>query len=68
MDIAFEEMLHEDQEYPFACFVVCMGFLLVLTIEHVVLSCVKKSQPKVVVNESNCRCKTIIRSGLPGIL
>ena len=67
MDTAFDELFHQEQDYPFAYFVVCIGFLMVLSIEHVVLSCVR-NQPKVVVNEPNCRCETIIRSGLPGII
>ena len=67
MDTAFDQLFHQEQDYPFAYFVVCIGFLMVLTIEHVVLSCVR-NQPKVEVNNSNCHCETIIRSGLPGIV
>ena len=67
MDTAFDELFDEEQDYPFAYFVVCIGFLMVLMIEHVVLSCVR-TKPKVVVdNESSCHCETNIRSGLPGI-
>ena len=67
METAFDDLFHQEQYYPFAYFVVCIGFLMVLTIEHVVLSCVR-NQPKIEVNEPNCRCETIIRSGLPGII
>ena len=65
MDTAFDELLNGDQDYPFAYFVVCIGFLMVLIIEHVVLSC-EKNQLKVEVNEASCHCETVIRSGLPG--
>ena len=65
MDAAFDELLQGDQDYPFAYFVVCIGFLTVLIIEHMVLSC-EKNKLKVEVNEASCRCETGIRSGLPG--
>ena len=65
MDTAFDELLSGDQDYPFAYFVVCIGFLMVLIIEHMVLSC-EKNKLKVEVNEASCRCETVIRSGLPG--
>lgn len=68
MNLAFNELLHGEQNYPFAYFVVCIGFLTILIIEHVVLSCVR-SKPKVVLSDDpSCRCETIIRSGLPGIM
>lgn len=66
METAFDELLHGEQHYPFAYFAVCIGFLTVLIIEHVVLSCVG-NKPKVVTNyDPSCRCETIVRSGLPG--
>ena len=68
MEVAFDKLLCGKQNYPFAYFVVCIGFLTVLIIEHVVLSCVR-NKPKVVVSDdSSCHCETIIRSGLPGIM
>lgn len=67
MDTAFDK-LDVELDYPFAYFLVCLGFFVVLTIEHVVLSCVRKEQKDDVVNESTCRCETVIRNGLPGIL
>ena len=39
MESAFDELLEGKQEYPFANFVVCIGFLMILLIEHIVLSC-----------------------------
>jgi len=39
MDEAFEKLLEEEMTYPFTQFVVCVGFLLVLVIENIVLSC-----------------------------
>ena len=65
MDTAFDELLNGDQDYPFGYFVVCIGFLTVLIIEHSVLSC-EKNKLKVEINEASCRCETVIRSGLPG--
>lgn len=65
MNTALDELLHGNQHYPFAYFIVCIGFLAVLVIEHVVLSCVK-NKPKVEMNDPICRCENIIRSGLPG--
>ena len=67
MDKAFDELLDREQDYPFAYFVVCIGFLTVLIIEHMVLSC-ERNKMKVEVNESSCRCETVIRSGLPGMV
>ena len=37
MDTAFEELHVDQQDYPFACFVICLGFLIVLIIEQIVL-------------------------------
>lgn len=67
MDTAFDELLHEEPDYPFAYFVVCIGFLLVLIIEQVVLSCIR-TEPKAVheTTDPSCHCDNIIRSGLPG--
>ena len=67
MDKAFDELLDKEQDYPFAYFVVCIGFLVVLIIEHMVLS-FEKDKQKVEINEESCRCETIVRSGLPGIV
>ena len=39
MDEALEDLLEQEVEYPFAQFVVCVGFLFVLVIENVVVSC-----------------------------
>jgi len=38
MDEATEDVLHEEVEYPFTQFVVCIGFLLVLIIENIAVS------------------------------
>ena len=69
MDTAFEELHIGDQDYPFACFVVCLSSLMVLIIEHTVLSFVRN---KVVTNsgviDPSCHCKNNICSGLPGII
>ena len=67
MDTAFDELFHEEQDYPFAYFVVCVGFLIVLIIEQVVLSCVR-NEPMVDHDATgpSCHCENIIRSGLPG--
>ena len=61
MDSAFDELLTGEQDYPFAFFVVCVGFLMVLIIEHLVLSCEGNKQ-NLEQNEAS------IRSGLPGII
>ena len=68
MDSAFDELLHEEPDYPFAYFVVCIGFLMVLIIEQVVLSCVR-NEPTVdhETTDPSCHCENIIRSGLPGM-
>ena len=39
MEEAREELLDEEVSYPFTQFVVCVGFLLVLIIENIVMSC-----------------------------
>jgi len=39
MDEALEELLDEEVEYPFTLFVVCVGFLIILIIENIVVSC-----------------------------
>ena len=68
MESAFDELLDGEQEYPFAYFVVCIGFLIVLLIEHLVLSC-EGNKPKLKENEASFRHReTNIRSGLPGNL
>ena len=68
MDTAFDELFDEEQEYPFAYFVVCLGFLMILIIEQVVLSCIEfQNQPKVEVDDPCCNCENTIHSGLPGI-
>ena len=66
MDSAFDELFDEEQEYPFAYFVVCLGFLMILIIEQVVVSCVEK-RPKAKVGDPSCNCENTIHSGLPGI-
>ena len=67
MDLAFDELLHKEQDYPFTYFVVCVGFLIVLIIEQMVLSCVR-NEPSIdhEATDSSCHCENIIRSGLPG--
>ena len=66
MDTALDELLNKEQDYPFANFIVCIGFLIVLIIEHVVLSCTRNKQ-NVEMTDSSCRCETIVRSGLAGV-
>ena len=66
MDSAFDELFDEEQEYPFAYFVVCLGFLMILIIEQVVVSCIE-NQPNTGVDDPSCNCENTIRSGLPGI-
>ena len=66
MDSAFDELFNEEQEYPFAYFVVCLGFLMILVIEQVVLSCIENQQ-KAKAGDPSCNCENTIRSGLPGI-
>ena len=66
MDTAFEELLNGEQEYPFAYFVVCIGFLMVLIIERIVLSC-EKTKRKFKENGESHRCETNVHSELPGI-
>jgi len=44
MDEALDELLDEEEEYPFTQFVVCVGFLLVLIIENIVVSCKPANQ------------------------
>ena len=39
MDEALEDLIDEEVEYPFTQFVVCVGFLVVLIIENIVVSC-----------------------------
>ena len=39
MDEALEDLIDEEVEYPFTQFVVCVGFLVVLIIENIVISC-----------------------------
>ena len=69
MDTAFEELDIDDQDYPFACFVVCLGFLMVLIIEHIVFSFVRnKTVTDSELTDPSCHCKNNIRSGLPGIV
>ena len=69
MDTAFEELDIGDQDYPFACFVVCLGFLMVLIIEHIVLSFVRnEAVTDSELTDPSCHCKNNIRSGLPGIV
>ena len=68
MDTAFDELFDEEQEYPFAYFVVCLGFLMILVIEQVVLSCTEnQNRPKAKVDDTSCNCESIILSELPGI-
>ena len=68
MGSAFDELFNEEQEYPFAYFVVCLGFLMILVIEQIVLSCTEnQNQPKAEVGDPSCNCENVIRSGLPGI-
>ena len=68
MDTAFDKLFDKEQEYPFAYFVVCLGFLMILIIEQVVLSCIEsQNQPKSEVDDPSCICENAIRSGLPGI-
>jgi len=38
MDEAMEELVVDGDDYPFTQFVVCIGFMLVLVIENIVLS------------------------------
>ena len=66
MDSAFDELFDKEQEYPFAYFVVCLGFLMILIIEQVVQSCIE-NQPKTGADDPSCNCENAIRSGLPGI-
>ena len=69
MDTAFDELFDKEQEYPFAYFVVCLGFLMILIIEQVVLSCIEsQNQPKaeVAMSDFPCICENAIGSGLPG--
>jgi len=70
MNDAFEQLLDKHVEYPFAQFLVCMGFILVLTIENIVMSCVrpKPNKPEETLQPTSpsCRCEANIRSGLPG--
>ena len=61
MESAFDKLLSGEQEYPFANFVVCMGFMMVLIIEHLVLSCEVNKQ-----NSEEEGASGNIRSGLPG--
>ena len=63
MDTAFDELFDEEQEYPFAYFVVCLGFLIILIIEQVVQSCIR-DKPKIRVGDPSGDCEN---SGLPGI-
>ena len=39
MEEALETLLNEEVDYPFTQFVVCVGFLVVLIIENIVVSC-----------------------------
>ena len=66
MDSAFDELFEKEQEYPFAYFVVCLGFMVILIIEQVVLSCIE-NQPKSEAGDPSCNCENMIQSGLPGI-
>ena len=47
MDEAIEDVLHKEVEYPFTQFVVCVGFLLVLIIENIAVSCKSADQDEV---------------------
>ena len=63
MDTAFEELHIGDHDYPFACFVICLGFLMVLIIEQIVLSYAKnKAVTNFELTDTSCHC-----SELPGI-
>ena len=66
MDTAFDELLDGEQTYPFAYFVVCIGFLMVLVIEHIVLSC-EKTKQKLEENGASCHHESNINNGLSGI-
>ena len=65
MESAFEELFSKEQAYPFAYFVVCVGFLIVLLIEHLVLSCERNKQKLEDIETSGSR-KTNIHNGLSG--
>ena len=70
MDDVLEQLfnvLDKHIEYPFAQFLVCMGFILMLTIENIVMSCVTPKPKETTLPASpTCRCEANIRSGLPG--
>ena len=69
MDTAFEELHVDDQDYPFACFIICLGFLMVLIIEQIVFSYIRNEEvTNSEVIDPSCHCKNNIRSGLPGIV
>ena len=47
MDEAIADVLHKEVDYPFTQFVVCVGFLLVLIIENIAVSCRSADQDEV---------------------